>query len=56
MFHDTVVSWNDNVMAKRCKLEKDGTRAVAYLRVSTEEQAHSGAGLAAQPGSTVSVS
>jgi len=48
MFHDTVVSWNDDLMAKRRKLEKDGTRAVAYLRVSTEEQADSGAGLAAQ--------
>ncbi len=35
-------------MAKRCKLEQDVTRAVAYLRVSTEEQADSGAGLAAQ--------
>jgi len=35
-------------MAKRGKLDQDVTRAVGYLRVSTEEQAESGAGLAAQ--------
>jgi len=48
MFHDTVVLWNSRVMSKRRKLDQDVTRAVAYLRVSTEEQADSGAGLAAQ--------
>jgi len=35
-------------MATRRRVDQDVTRAVAYLRVSTEEQADSGAGLAAQ--------